>query len=170
MTDGRYDPPRERRHPQRRGRGAKTRGRTTDTMPGRTEETMIKSKNRPDFTRAETYMREQAPAVADRTRSDVEAERLRLQEIAYRSMQRGRAFKIAAAFLAVGILLIGLSDLYGPVVDGIAGVFATFAIATTIHVLRPRPMLRFGLVVIALACLAVTFATVLDIHLHGLRQ
>lgn len=141
--------------------------RMPSEIPERMEEPMKTKKGRPDFTRAETYMQEQAPAVADRSRSDGEKERIEEHERAYRRLQRVRALRIAAAFLAAGIALIVLSDRYGPVVDGIAGVVSAFAIAVTIHVLQPRPLLRFGLVVIALACLAVTFATVLKIHLYG---
>lgn len=157
----------ERRHPQRRGRRNGTAGKGKAAIPEGTEKTMTRKKDRPDFTRAETYMQEQAPAVAERTRTDVEMERIRSDAEAEHRIARTRALRIAAAFLVAGIALIFLSDLYGPVVDAIAGVVSAFAIAAVIHVLQPRPLLRFGLVVIALACLSVTFATVLHLHLHG---
>jgi len=129
---------------------------------------MTRKKNRPDFTRAETYMQEQAPAVAERTRPDVEAERMQNEASAYERIERRRAVQIAAAFLIAGIALVYLSDIYGTVVDAIAGMLSAFAIAAVIHVMRPRPLLRFSLVVIALACLAVTFATLLNLHLYGM--
>lgn len=157
----------ERRSPHRRGRKDFRNGGRPTTLSEGAEKTMTKKKERPDFTRAETYMQEQAPAVAERTRTDIEEERQHSMERAHARLQRTRALRIAAALLAAGIALVFLSDQYGRVVDAVAGVVSAFAIAAAIHVLRPRPLLRFGLVVIALACLAVTFATVLHIHLHG---
>jgi len=158
----------ERRSQHRRGRATPKSGGRPRTLSEGSEKTMTRKKDRPDFTRAETYMQEQAPAVAERTRTDIEEERVRVAALAHERMQRGKALRIAAAFLVAGIALVLLSDRYGTVVDAVAGVVSAFAIAAVIHVLRPRPLLRFGLVVIALACLAVTFATVLHIHLHGM--
>lgn len=158
---------RERRDPQRRGRVKRVQDMPSGPTPaGRPEAANGHVRERPDFTRAETYMTEHAPTVSDILRTDVDI--VRHDVIRDQKTKRRLALRIAAVFLLAGLGMIGLSDLYGPVVDGIAGAIAAFGIAVTIHVLNPRPVLRFMLVVIALACLAVTFAVVLNIHLHGL--
>ncbi|MFZ3481934.1 hypothetical protein [Sphingomonas sp. 3-13AW] len=126
---------------------------------------MTKKKTRPDFTRAETYMKDQVPSHSDHDRRDVETTAARYPATTPSGPKRKLAFRIAGAFAVAGIFLIILADRYGPTVDAIAGVLAAFAIAATIHALQPRPLLRFGLVVIALACIAVTFAAALHIHL-----
>ena len=124
-----------------------------------------KPDTRPDFTRVETYLKEQSPSISDRTRTSAPTS---VADVApLKDYSRRNAFIIAALFLIAGGVIVLLSDRYGPIVEGIAGVIAAFAIAVTIHILRPKPLLRFLLVVIALACLSVTFATVLGIHLYG---
>jgi hypothetical protein len=110
-------------------------------------------------------MQEQAPAISDPLRTT--SEQAAPGSAAAAAAQRRKAMRIAAAFLVAAVGLTCAADAFGPVVDAIGGMLAAFAIATAVHVLQPRPMLRFLLVVVALACLSVTFATVLHIHLHG---
>jgi len=157
----------ERRNPQRRGRVRPVQDMPLQAGQDRhPAEASGRVRERPDFTRAETYMTEHAPTVSDILRTDVDI--VRHDVIRDQKTKRRLAMRIAAVFLLAGLGLIGLSDLYGPVVDAVAGVIAAFGIAVTIHVLNPRPLLRFMLVVIALACLSVTFAMVLNIHLYGI--